>query len=403
MTQPLDDETPQGKFLSTLLAAQAQLDNDLRRDRTVEGMKATVQRGYWPYRAKLGFKNARDESSRPILVPDPETAPLVRHAFEFYATGQYTMAELLQKLTAMGLRMPNGEPLSAQTLAKMLHSPIYVAELSVPKWGLVGIKASFDGLVDRKTFDSVQTHLSRRAHKAEKHQRDQPEFSLKRLVRCGKCQRPLTASRATSRSGRKYAYYHCQQKCEHVLERKDRLEDAVEDLVSRLQPTPEYLRLYKEIMLDVWKQRRKDRVAIEQRLTRRLEKLDQRKDRLIEAFVYHRTIDAATFEKQEAKLARDILATEQELGEAREDTLNVKGIIAYAEHVALNVATQWRDATYEQRIRLGRILFPKGLEYSGEGLQTPETGLFFRNPKDLDAPLPQHEEVGSATGNRTPV
>ena len=52
--------------------------------------------------------------------------------------------------------------------------------------------------------------------------------------------------------------------------------------------------------------------------------------------------------------------------------LNVKAIVAYAESVALNAATLWLDATREQRRRLARILFPKGLTYAGDGYRTPK-------------------------------
>ena len=49
---------------------------------------------------------------------------------------------------------------------------------SVPDWGLVGIRASFDGLIDRETFDRVQAHLIRREHTAHTHVSERPEFPL---------------------------------------------------------------------------------------------------------------------------------------------------------------------------------------------------------------------------------
>jgi DNA invertase Pin-like site-specific DNA recombinase len=49
VTQPMDD-SPTGRFLGTVLAAQGQLDNDTRREKTVAGMREAIKRGIWPCR-----------------------------------------------------------------------------------------------------------------------------------------------------------------------------------------------------------------------------------------------------------------------------------------------------------------------------------------------------------------
>ena len=71
-----------------VLAAFARFDNDVRWDRAA-GMKAALEPGRWVFLAPIGYLNA----SRAIgksLMPDPERAPLVRRAFEEYATGRLT-------------------------------------------------------------------------------------------------------------------------------------------------------------------------------------------------------------------------------------------------------------------------------------------------------------------------
>lgn len=39
------DDSPVGNFVETVMAANAQLDNELRRDRTIDGMKEALRRG----------------------------------------------------------------------------------------------------------------------------------------------------------------------------------------------------------------------------------------------------------------------------------------------------------------------------------------------------------------------
>ena len=77
-----------------VLAAFAQFDNDCRSDRTRAGMKAALELGRWVFLAPLGYLNAPRAIGR-SLMPDPKRAPIVRRAFEAYATGRLTKQQVL--------------------------------------------------------------------------------------------------------------------------------------------------------------------------------------------------------------------------------------------------------------------------------------------------------------------
>jgi site-specific DNA recombinase len=80
------------------------------------------------------------------------------------------------------------------------------------------------------------------------------------------CNRPLTGSWSKGRNGH-YAYYHCQRQCRAVNISKAALEGAFVDELALLQPTPGYMRLVNDRILQVWEQRRaeaNDRTAAQQ-------------------------------------------------------------------------------------------------------------------------------------------
>src|SRR5690606_25416633 len=83
-TEPIDD-TSTGKLMEGVLAAFAQFDNDVRADRTRAGMKAALEIGRWVFLAPIGYVNAPRSAGRSLLQ-DPERAPVIRKAFEDYAT-----------------------------------------------------------------------------------------------------------------------------------------------------------------------------------------------------------------------------------------------------------------------------------------------------------------------------
>ena len=105
-TEPIDD-TSTGKLMEGGLAASAQFDNDCRSDRTRAGMKTALELGRWVFLAPIGYLNAPRAMGK-SLMPDPERAPLVRRAFEEYATGRFTKQQVLEQARVCGL---NFEPL----------------------------------------------------------------------------------------------------------------------------------------------------------------------------------------------------------------------------------------------------------------------------------------------------
>ena len=79
----------------------------------------------------------------------------------------------------------------------------------------------------------------------------------------------------------------------------------VEEL-ERLQPTPGYMRLIKESVLRVWHERKavvKNDAAEQER---RVKAIEQKLDRLDEAFIFAKTIDLDTNERQRDRLREEL-------------------------------------------------------------------------------------------------
>lgn len=106
-TEPIDD-TSTGKLMEGVLAAFAQFDNDCRSDRTRAGMKAALELGRWVFLAPIGYLNAPRAMGKSLMA-DPERVPLIRRAFEEYATGRFTKQQLLKQARSWGLTNRRGK------------------------------------------------------------------------------------------------------------------------------------------------------------------------------------------------------------------------------------------------------------------------------------------------------
>jgi DNA invertase Pin-like site-specific DNA recombinase len=360
-TEPIDD-TSTGKLMEGVLAAFAQFDNDVRSDRTRAGMKAALELGRWTFPAPLGYLNAPKWSST-SLVHDPERGSLVRQAFEDLATGQFTKQEVIARVTVAGLRSRKGLTISPQSFGQMMRNPIYAGKIESPDYG-VSTKGNFEPLVDEATFYRAQAVLDGRVVVTGPRQRNHPDFPLRGFVRCETCGRPLTGSWSKGRNGH-YAYYHCQTKCRAVNVSNAVLEGAFADELALLQPSAGYMRLVKDRILCIWEQRRaeaKDRTVEQEK---RVKLVQQKLDRLDDAFLFAQSIDAKTYERQRDRLREELTLAQIDHHAEATDELDVQGILAFAERILPRASDLWVQASLDYKQRLQSLFFPEGIAYDG--------------------------------------
>jgi len=392
VSQPID-ESPTGKLMEGVLAAIAQFDNDLRAEKTTMGMKEALKRGRWTFPAPLGYLNVHLEDGTKTIQPDPQRAPLVRRAFELFATGLYSKREVLGQVSASGLRTRKGRRVGDQSFGYMLKHPLYAGRIRNDAWG-IDVAGDFEPIVDEHTFFRVQAVLRDSKAAGKRHLRQNPDFPLRRFVCCGVCESPLTGGWSRSKTGRRYGYYNC-AKCRGVSERKEALEKRFLDLLDSLRPKPEYLEALRESVLEVWRERQEHLDEIKPILQEKLTSLEEQKKRLVDAFVYKQAIDEETYKSELDRLRAEITVTRIERNDRELDALDVETVLEFAEHVVLNARRLWSEFQLKHRRRLQKVLFPEGLAYDGEAFRTPVTCLFFR---DLERSEREEYQVVARTG-----
>jgi DNA invertase Pin-like site-specific DNA recombinase len=367
-TEPIDD-TSTGKLMEGVLAAFAQFDNDVRSERTRAGMRAALEQGRWTFVPPLGYLNAPKWSGK-SLIPDPERGDLVKRAFEEFATGRFPK-EGLETVTRLGLRTRSGLSLNPQSFGRMLTNRLYAGVIHVPEFG-VSRRGDFEPLVSEETFHRVQAITEGRIQVTGPRQRARPDFPLKGLVRCEACGRPLTASLSKGRNGY-YAYYHCWRQCRAVKITKAKLEGLFVDELKQLQPTAGYMRLVKELVLRAWQERKAEVGREASDTERRAKAIQQKLDRLDEAFLFAQSIDITTYERQRDKLRQELTLTQIDEHSVAIEKIDVEGILAFAERVLPRASDLWVQASLNQRQRLQQLFFPEGIAFDGK--QFVRTGV----------------------------
>ncbi len=207
------DQTPSGMLVHGIMSSIAEFYSRNLATEVTKGMQQKLAQGGTPMRAPTGYVNVRriDEQGREVRTVeiDPERAPLIRWAFERYATGEVSVAGLLRDLTARGLltvaspKRPS-KSLGRATFYSLLTNPYYA--------GVIRYKGALHPgahtpLIEPTLFDQVQSLLKARNAKATRQVRH--AHHLKGLLHCGSCGSRMLLDFATNPRGATYAYFVC--------------------------------------------------------------------------------------------------------------------------------------------------------------------------------------------------
>ncbi len=198
-------------------------------------MGQKVKRGGTVGKAPIGYINVREIfEAREIrtVALDPQRAPLVRMAFELYATGSYGFHGIIDLLTNAGLRTrptkknPSGTPLSINKLGQILRDRYYLGYVTHQG---IEYPGRHEPLISREIFDRVQVMLDNRRAGGVR-ERNHNHY-LKGTVWCYRCQRRLIINRAKNKQGLLYFYYLCRGRRDETCDLPHLPVGQVEDAV----------------------------------------------------------------------------------------------------------------------------------------------------------------------------
>lgn len=211
-TQHLDTSTPEGRFRFAILASAEAFRSRGDGEKVKAGLQRKHASGGTPGVAPVGYLNTIEmyegRAVRTVMV-DPDRAPLVKLAFDAYASGEHTVSSLTNLLRAEGLRtVARGSrpsrPVARSYVHKLLRNPYYIG---IVDFNGVRYPGRHEPLIDTVTFDRVQDRLAASALAGDRSRKHQ--HYLKGSVFCGQCGGMLSSGRHRNGIGVQYEYFGC--------------------------------------------------------------------------------------------------------------------------------------------------------------------------------------------------
>ncbi|MGB2982644.1 MAG: recombinase family protein, partial [Candidatus Bipolaricaulia bacterium] len=248
-----------GEILEAVVeAADSRFSLSLSQD-VMRGMREVAKRGFFPFSLPpMGYAKepVQDgKATRYRLVPNEETAPLIRRIYEVYVGGAQGAKSVAISLNEEGLTTPTGKSWSTKGVLRILENPAYVGTLRL-KFKTKSARFLNEGdrelviedahpaLIDRETYEKAQ---QLREMRMKTHPRVLgSDYLLSGLLRCSKCGRRMHG--VSAKSGTQF-YYVCsgllesgKTVCATRYIRRARLDEAILEKVTDVLLEEENLR-----------------------------------------------------------------------------------------------------------------------------------------------------------------
>jgi hypothetical protein len=118
-------------------------------------------------------------------------------------------------------------------------------------------------------------------------------------------------------------------------------------------------------VLQIWKARK---AAVSEEIAqaeRGAKAIQEKLDRLDEAFLFERSIDIETYDRHAEKLREELTLARIDRHSGQLEELDVEGILAFAERLLPRAADLWVQASLDQRQRFQQLFFPDGIAFDG--------------------------------------
>ena len=359
------DETPSGILLHGIMSSIAEFYSRNLANEVNKGLIQKAKNGGTPFRPPLGYRPVRlfdnGQESRSVEL-DPERAPLVKWAFQTYATGEWTIRTLLKEATIKGLlsratpKRPS-KPITISAFHDMLRNPYYIG---IVEYRGVRYPGKHEPLIDRQTFDEVQRLLEAQNFAGEK--RRVHHHYLKGSIWCGCCGSRLIVCHATGRSGAVYPYFVCigrqrnRTSCTQRAVAIDYVEAAIEDHYGTIELSPEIRLQTEQAILEQITSLRESDAADRKHLVHRQRKLLNERAKLLEAH-YVGAIPLSLLKSEQDRITTELDQVEQRLAASELKFDTIEGNLKKAFDLISNLQAAYIAAPPRTRRLMNQAIF----------------------------------------------
>lgn len=201
------ENSPQGKFMLSLILANAKYYVDTLSENVKRGNRTKRENGWLPNAAPIGYLNDRQTST---IATDEVRFIIVQQIWRHLLSGSYSVAQLWRLANKLGLRTRprkriGGAPIALGAMYRLLGNPFYAGLIVHEGQTYIG---RHKAMITVQEFENAQLLLRRSGTPRPKTK----SFPFTGLIKCGECGLAITAEEKVNKYGSHYVYYHCSRR-----------------------------------------------------------------------------------------------------------------------------------------------------------------------------------------------
>jgi site-specific DNA recombinase len=357
-----------------------------RRRAAATDMRQKVLKGGWPHKPPRGYVVVKDSTTKEGRIEiHPREGPLMRRAFELYATGAYSMRSLAARLAGDGLVARNGRAIPQAHIRIFLTNSFYVGRV---RWQELDLPGKHPVLVPRELFDNVQAMIRAR-YRNQGVKGSINGFPLRGIAICSSCRGRMTAERH-----KRWGYYRCSRQsfqknlCRAKFCNADRAHAGVEDLCRRIHLPRGQAEVVQKAADRIIQQRADAREQQLASLSTRRATLTAKEMKLTEAFMAG-DMSTNTYKAATATLRGESAEVETQTSRTGADPDTLRTKVKDILRLATSLWDVYEDLNDERRAELLRSVF-QAIVIGPDGV----VGFTLKAPFDV---LSARPFLGSAT------
>ncbi len=347
--QPADVTTPSGALQQNIQFIFSEYDNQLRREKTISGMRNKLLKGEWCMKPPRGYDIITINGNRSIVIN--EEGELLRKAFLWKYYEKLSQSEIIDRLRTMGLKI------NCQGMSRLLHNPFYCGIITSNSLQGQLVIGKHEKLVSKSLFLQVSEGLTS-DHPVRSNNADHPDLPLRRLLTCVLCDGRYTGYKA----GKKNLYYYrCNTKgCGSNRNANDVHRLFAELLIKIKIDEKKHPKLKNDFASHFIKI---DQISNNQRKLKVNLTTTRNKLELLEERYVLKEVSQSIYKKYVSKLKEEKKAIEIQLDKSRAGLLSKEELYQAREGVMKDLSRLWLTGNLRLKRIIQNAVFPEGIGF----------------------------------------
>lgn len=350
---------PVSVFVSTILGANNQLDNDMRSANVKRGMRSKFLEGLPTGKIPLGYVHIHEKHTPPAI--DPVWYPILKTIWLRIIDEKLTIGRTVEELNSLKLKTFSRQAVSRIFSDKfytgIIHSETYQEEVQGKHQPMITLEQYYQV---RAIFNSRKPN-----NYGIKRKKLRDDFMLKGILRCP-CGRHLTACYSKG----SFAYYLCSSRSHKVLNiPRDRLEKEFMEILKLIKPKPARMNYYVQLIREKYRNRYTLANEAHDQLVRDIDQLGELIKKVREKNLRGIYSDSEYLDMK-SELESQLFAKKAALSDRKFEVLEIDELINFMIHYLNHLDLVFLKASPEDRIKIAGSIFPKKLIIENGNIQT---------------------------------